>query len=535
MSVSMAQQEYGHELDNMDALRRSVRNRVGIESDVEDDELIFHMEEAAKDIKDLLASSFGPRGLNKIIISPTDDIYMTSDGKTIIEEIDVLHPVVTFLKKLAGSMDKACGDGTKTAVILAASLVQNASRLAKHGLHPAVIIKGYQLALNKAYEILEYESIDAISDEDMRSVVLNASLGKGMELQQAEMITDLVVDTLFKLRSFENDSFMDLDEYVKVIKKVGGPAMECVSGIVLDEKPAREDMPDHIKDAKVLIINYDLKFQSKIINSQHNIRIDGFENSMLLYNEQLRSLKEISKKIVDSGADLVLCEGSVDESVEGSLAKNGILLFNKLKMKDMEKISEATGANIVSIKDDITPQDLGLINEVRVEKKCNEYFLFLSVDEQPISTILIWEPFSYGLEKVEEAVNDALNNAVFLMKKPQVVHGGGGIEFVLAQMLKQYASTISGKEQLAIIEYANAIEQIPRTLARNAGLKEVDAISSMMNYYNKGIDCRIDHNCKVTKNDPPVYDSSSIKKLAVIAATEATNGVLRIDRIMMRK
>jgi chaperonin GroEL (HSP60 family) len=530
----MAQQGGMHELDSMAALRQSVRNRIGITADVEEDELLYHMEQASRDIKDLFASSFGPCGLNKIIISPTDDIYMTSDGKTIIEEIDVLHPVVTSLKELARSMDRACGDGTKTAVILAAALIENAARLADYGLHPTTIIKGYQLALNKAYEILEYESIQAVSEKDMHSVIENASLSKGVEPRQARMVTELVLRTLTNLKSRDDDR-IDLNEYVKVLKKVGGPSMECISGIVLDETPARDDMPRHFKDARVLILNYNVKFESKIINSQHNIKIDGFDNSMLLIREQARTVKSLAKKIIDSGADVVLCEGSVDESVEDSLAKQGILLFNKLKMKDLEMVSKATGASIISIKDDIVPENLGFADEVNVEKKCDEYFLFLSASEQPISTILIWEPFRYGLEKIEEAVDDALNNAAFLLKNPLVVKGGGNIEFVLAQMLRRYASTVEGKEQLAIIAYADSVEEIPRILSRNAGLNETDAMVKMLSYYNRGVDCRIDRLRKVVENNPPAYDSASIKKLSVIAATEAVNSLLRIDKILLKK
>lgn len=535
MSSLMAPEHGTHELDSMAALRQSVRNRIVITGDVEENELLYQMHQASRDIKDLFASSFGPCGMSKIIISPTDDIYLTSDGKTIIEEIDVLHPVVTSLKKLAISMDKACGDGTKTAVILASSLIGNAVRLAGQGLHPATIIKGYQLALNKAYEILEYESMQIRSEEDLNSIVENASLSKGVESRQARLITELVMRTISSLKGTADGSRIELNDYVKIIKKVGGPEIECIPGIILDETPARDGMPQHIKDARILILNYNVRFESKIIKSQRNIRIEGTDNSMLLVQEQARMLKGLASKIISSGANLVLCEGSVDESVEDSLAKHGILLFKKLKMKDLEMISKATGANIVSIKDDILHSDLGFADEVNVRKKCDEQFLFLSVSEQPISTILIWEPFGYGLEKLEEAVDDALNNAAFLMKSPFAVNGGGCIEFVLSQMLRQYAVTIEGKEQLAVIEYANALEEIPRILAQNAGMNSTDAIVQMLNYYSKGIDCRIDRAGKVVPNTPPVYDPSSMKKLSVIAATEAVNSVLRIDKILLKK
>lgn len=535
MTTSLEPMGNMHALDSMDALRQSIRNRIGIKDDVEEDELIYQMLQASRDIKDLLASSFGPCGMSKIIISPTDDVYLTSDGKTIIEHIDVLHPVVTFLKKLAVSMDRVCGDGTKTAVILAASLIENAAKLVDYGLHPTTIIKGYQLALNKVYDILNYESVRIVSDNDLHSVIENASLSKGIEPQQARIIADIVLKTLSKIKDIHDDNSIDLNEYIKVIKKVGGPSIECISGIILDETPSRDDMPDHLENASVLMVNGNVRFENKIINSQHNIKIDGFDNSMLLLQGQMRAVKVLSQKIIDSGANIVLCEGNVDEFLEDSLAKNGILLFKKLKIKDLEMVAKATGANIISIKDDIMPHDLGFADEVKVDKRNDEHFLFLSVNEQPISTILIWEPFRYGLEKLEEAVDDAINNAAFILKNPLVVKGGGDVEFVLSQMLRKYSSTAEGKEQLAVIEYANALEEIPRTLARNAGLNEVDAIAKMLNYYNKGIDCRIDLTRKVVANNPPVYDSSSIKKMAVIAATEAASNMLRIDKIVLKK
>lgn len=533
--MSSVKQESMNELESMASLRQSVRNRIGMEGELESDELLRHVKLASNDIKDLFASSFGPRGLNKIIISPTNDIYMTSDGKTIIEQIDVLHPVVSILKELARSMDKACGDGTKTAVIFAASLVDNAVKLIDYGVHPTTIIKGYQLALNKAYEILEYESIEADSEEDLHSVIENASMSKGLEYSQAKMIASVVLKTLSEIKHMDTDTHIDLNDYVKVIKKVGGPGMEWVHGVVLDERPARDDMQSHFKDAKVLLLNYNVKFESKIINSQRNLRVEGVENSLLLLHEQMRLVKLFSEKIIASKADLVLCEGDVDESIEEILAKHGILLFKKLKMKDIEKVAQATNANIISIKDEIGQDDLGFAHEVNVEKRSNEYFLSIIVQEQPISTIIIWEPFKYALEKVEEAVNDALNSAIFHQKQNQVVNGGGGIEFVVSQMLRGYASTFEGKEQLAVIEYANALEEIPRTLARNAGLNELDAMAEMLSNYSKAIDCRIDYNSKVTENYPPVYDSASIKKLCIIAATEATNNILRIDKIILKR
>lgn len=526
---------YGGELDNMATLRESVRKRVGIVGEVKEQELIDHLESVSIDIKELLCSSFGPSGLNKVIINYVGDIYLTSDGKTIIEEVDVLHPFVTSLKSIAKAMDRTTGDGTKTAMILATSMILKAVKLMREGIHPASIVKGYQMALNKAYEILEYESFPVISPEDTLSVVLNAALSKGLEYTKAKEIGDAVLEIITNLERTKIEECLDLEENVKILKKVGGPSFLKLTGVILDEKPAREDMPYHLTNAQVLVLNYETKFKSSILNAQHNIRMDTWETSHLFEEELKMHVREFANKIISTGANAVFSEGDVDPSVEEMLARKNILLFKKLKMKDLEKIARSTGSSVVSIKDEIVPHDLGMADEVRVEKKNGEYFAFVSVKNQPISTIVIWEPFIYGLEKVEEAIDDALNNAAFMLKDRMVVKGAGWIEFQIAQMLKQYASTISGKEQLAVIAYAQAIEEIPKILAENMGLNVIDTMVMMENYYNIGVDAKIDCLSKMTRNSSPVYDSAAVKKLAVISATDATISVLRIDKIIPRK
>ena len=530
---NVGQQE--NNMDDIYQLAESVRKKIGIKEDVEDEELIDHLEKAASEIKELLSTSFGPRGLNKLIVNHVDDIYLTNDGKTIIKEMDVLHPIVTSLKELAMSMDRACGDGTKTAVILASGLIINAVKLIKLGIHPTTIIKGYQLALNKAYEILEYSSKTATSYEDSYAAILSATVGKGIELDQAEKLSTIVVDVVEHLKTLSTDGYLDLNENVKIMKKVGGPEIVHLNGVILDETPARFDMPELVVEPKVLILNYDMKLKSEFVNSRHNISMDSIETAYLFEEERKRILGGFAEKIINSGANVVFCEGDVDSHVEASLVKNNILMFKKLKMKDLESISKATGAGIMSIRDDLEPYYLGRADKVEVKRKCGEDFAFISVKDQKISTILIWEPVKYGLEKVEEAADDALNTAAFILKNKMLVTGGGGIEFEVSQMLRTYASTIEGKEQLAVTEYANALEDIPRMLAKNMGMNVIDSMTKMSNFYNKGLDARIDMSRKVTENNPLVYDSATIKKLTVISATETANSVLRIDKIMLKK
>ncbi|AKB76768.1 Heat shock protein 60 family chaperone GroEL [Methanosarcina horonobensis HB-1 = JCM 15518] len=221
--------------------------------------------------------------------------------------------------------------------------------------------------------------------------------------------------------------------------------------------------------------------------------------------------------------------------IETLLRDNNILAFKKLKTKDLEKLAEATDTTLMSPKDEIHPCDLGKADSIRVEKKNGENFVFVTVKEKAIATILIWEPVKYGLDKVEEAVDDALNNAAFLLKNRGIVNGGGAIEFELAHMVRLFASTQTGKRQMAVQAYAEALEKIPTILARNMGMNSIDAMAQMRNSYAKGVEARIDLSGKVTDKGKKVYDSATVKTLAIIAGTETARNVLRIDEIVPKK
>ncbi len=516
--------------DGMAKLARTIRDKILINEPVREDGLIDQLERAATEIDELLASSLGPKGMNKMVINPVNDVFVTSDGKVILKEMDVLHPIVTTLKKLAESMDKACGDGTKTAVILASNLIKNAIELIRAGVHPTIITEGYELALQKAYEMIQY-SIRQAGEEDVRTTITCSATGKGVERKQAEEITDIVLRVIAHLSETQKGR-LDLNRNVKVIKKMGGPEIVALEGLIMDENPARTDMPKDFETPSVLIINYDLKIKSGYLNPQHNLRMDSVKTALMFEERKKEMCGELAGKIINSGANVLFCEGDIDPYIETLLRDSNILAFKKLKMKDLEKLGEATGTTLMSKTDEILPRHLGRADRIKLEKRNRENFVFINVKEKPISTILIWEPARYGLDKVEEAVDDALNNAAFLMKNREIVNGGGAIEFELAHMVRIFAATQQGKKQLAVLAYAEALEKIPETLARNAGMKTIDAMVEMRNAYARGVEARIDLSRKVTDKGPKVYDSATIKKLALISATEAARNVLRIDEII---
>jgi archaeal chaperonin len=519
--------------DEMANLARTVRDKIQINEPVKEEGLTSHLERAATEIDELLGSSFGPKGMNKMIVNPVGDIFVTSDGKVILKEMDVLHPIVTTLKKLAESMDKSCGDGTKTAVIFASNLIKNAIGLIRSGVHPTTVIEGYELALQKTYEMLQY-SIKQAGEEDIRTTVMCSAMGKGVEKYQAEIITDIVMKIVRHLKDKEG-SRIDLNKNVKVIKKAGEPEITYLEGLIFDENPAREDMPKSFENPAVLIINYDLKVKSGYLNPQHNVKMNSV-NTALLFEERKKEIcKGIALKIIQSGVNVLFCEGDIDPYIETLLRDNNILAFKKLKLKDLEKLAEATGTTLMAQQDEIFPHDLGKADNIKVEKRNGKNFVYVTVKEKAIVTILIWEPIKYGLDKVEEAIDDALNNAAFLLKNKEIVNGGGAIEFELAYMIRLFATTQTGKKQLAVQAYAEALEKIPIILAHNIGMNPIDALALMKNAYARGIEARIDLSRKVTDKGPKVYDSAAVKKLAIITGTETARNVLRINEIIPKK
>ncbi|MBZ3936393.1 TCP-1/cpn60 chaperonin family protein [Methanimicrococcus blatticola] len=519
-----------------DELVRQIRERVAVDGPVEDDQLLFHIETMVTDIREMLASSFGPCGMNKLVYGPAGDVYMTSDGKTIIKEIDVLHPVAVSLKRLGQSMDKSCGDGTKTALLLACSLLKNALPLLRKNVHPAVIARGYEMAMGKAYEMMEYVAEDA-DDAMMLSAVKSAAFGKGILEDQADRLAEAMLQTVRELDRQTGGSFLDLEKNVKVLKKVGSPDVLSFSGVILDETPARDDMPKHLQNPAILLLRNDIKPESGYVNPQHFVRIDKPETAFEFKDARKAAAYVYAEKIIESGANLIFCEGEVDFHIEEALARKKILVYKRLKMKDMEYVSAATGADFMKIHDSVEDMNrsLGYADEIKVIKKRYETFAYLKVDYQPVTTVLIHEPMKYGLGKIEEAADDALNNAALLIKNPYVVTGAGGTEYFLSRSLRIYANTLTGKEQLAVNAFADAVESLAKTLASNIGMDVTDAMIDLSAQQEDGIDARLDVCRHVVGNSPAVYDCATVKKYALVAATETAMNILRVDEILLKR
>ena len=521
---------------NEDEFVRKIRERVAVEEPVKDDQLLFHIETMMSDIREMLSSSFGPCGMNKLILNHVGDVYMTSDGKTILKEIDILHPAAVHLKRLGQSMDKSCGDGTKLAVMLACSLILNALPLLRKNVHPTIIVRGYEAAMEKAYEMMEYVAEPA-DEEMMLAAVKSAAFGKGIAEEQAVQLAKTVIQTVRKMENQSSSAFLDLEKNVKVLKKSGSPDVLSFQGIILDEAAAREDMPRSVDAPKILILRNDVKVESGYLNPQHFVRMDDPNMVFQMKNARKAAAIEYAKKLTDCGATVIFCEGEMDSNIEEELARRKILAFNRLKLDDLEYISRATGAEFKKIQDDVSEMAFGLgtADSIRIEKKRYETFTYIQVSNQPVMTLFIREPMKYGLGKIEEAANDALNTAALLIKNPFVLTGAGGTEYFLARMLRMYANSFEGKEQLAISAFADSFEDAVKSLAKNIGMDITDAVIELSAQQSEGIDARLDISRCVVGNNPVVYDCATVKKYALVAATETVTGILRVDEILLKK
>ncbi|WNY26339.1 60 kDa chaperonin [Methanolapillus ohkumae] len=516
-----------------DELIRTLRER-SVTEPVDDVSLMFHIETLVSDILKMVASSYGPLGMNKMIVNPVGDVYLTSDGKTILKEIDLLHPVAVSLKRLGQSMDKSCGDGTKYALILACGLLLNAVSLLRKKVHPMTIIDGYELAMGKAYEMLEFVCEEA-DNEMIFSAVYAAAFSKGIEGEQATALAKAMIQTVIEIdRYADESSFLDLEENVKILKKRGSPDVLTFQGVILDEIPAREDMPKQILSPRILLLRNDLKVKSGYLNPEHFIRIDNPTTAFDFKCAKNDVAENFALKVLKSGANLVFCEGEVDAVIEEAFAKNKILLFKRLKEADLDYIARATGAQYSVILEDLTPDLLGFADEITIQKTRYETFAYLAVSG-PITSVLIHEPVKYGLGKIEEAADDALNTAALLLKNPSVVTGGGGTEYFLARSLRIFANTLDGKAQLAVLEFAKAVEAVPKFLAQNIGMDSIDALIQLSAMQEEGIDARIDVSGKVMANDPQVFDCATVKKYGLVAAFECVANILRVDEILLKK
>jgi archaeal chaperonin len=492
---------------------------------------------AGKLIAETVRTTLGPKGMDKMLVDGMNDVVITNDGVTILEEMKIEHPAAKMIVEVAKTQEEEIGDGTTTVVVLVGELLKNAEKLLDNNIHPTVISKGYRLAAEKSQEILNDIAKDVkLEDEKiLRNIAETAMTGKGAEASK-EKLSELCVKAIKYV--IEENLESDLDN-IKLEKKVGGGVQdsELIMGILLDKEKVHPGMPKKIENANVALINLPLEIKNTEIEAK--IQITDPSQLQAFIDQEEKMLRDMVRRIVESGAQAVFCQKGIDDLAQHFLAKAGIYAVRRVKQSDLEKLQRATGAKIINNLKELRQEDLGRAGLIQEEKVGNEYMTYVTKCENPKAvTLLIRGGTDHVIDEIERAVKDSLGDISAALKDGKVVAGAGSPEIEISKRLKEFANSLSGREQLAALAFAESMEIIPKTLAENAGLDPIDMLTELKarhdnNEVTAGIDVFVG---KITDSwEQGVIEPLKVKTQAIKSASEVTELILRIDDIIASK
>jgi thermosome len=493
---------------------------------------------AAIIVSEVVKSTLGPRGMDKMLVDSLGDVTVTNDGATVLDEVDVQNPAAKMIVEVAKTQDDEVGDGTTTAVVLAGELLKRAQDLLDDNVHPTTIVAGYKKAADRAVEIID-SLADPVKLDDkvaLKKVAMTAMHSKGLGGAR-EHFADIAIEAVQQVMEKRGDEmYADIDN-IQLVKKEGKSMMdtELVKGIIVDKEVVHPGMPKQVKNAKIALLDAALEIEKTEISAE--IRINDPTQMKAFLDEETQMMKEMVEKIKASGANVVLCQKGIDDTTQHYLAKEGMLAVRRIKKSDVEKLARATGGRIVTNLDDLKAADLGKAGLVEERKIGDDKMVFIEDCKDPRSvSVLIRAGLERLVDEAERALKDALSVVIDVVHKPKVVTGAGAIEAELAKGLKEYAIKVGGREQLAIESFAETLEMIPKILADNAGLDPIDIIVSLRSAHEKksgamnGVDV-FDGKVKDMKKQG-VIEPVRVKEQAIKSAAEAASMILRIDDVI---
>ena len=492
---------------------------------------------AAKLVAELVKTSLGPRGLDKMLVDSLGDVTITNDGATILKEIDAQHPAAKMMVEISKTIDTEVGDGTTSSVVFAGALLEKAEKLLEKNVHSTVIVDGYQTAAGKALELLDHISRSVVSDDrDSLLKIATTSMQSKLVSEDSGFLSELIVDAILKIaQKSKNNYSVDLDN-LKVEKKSGGSIEDTslIKGVVLDKEVVHSGMPTKIQKARIALVNCPLEVEKTEMSSE--IRINDPSQMQMFLEEENRMLKTMVDKLHHVNANVLICQKGIDDIAQHYLAKKGILSVRRVKESDMSKLSKATGGRITANLDDISEKDLGTANLVQQKKVESDKWVFIEGCRNPHSvTILIRGGSQRVVDEVDRSLHDALMVVKDVVENPSIVAGGGSPEAYLSGQLKELADTFDGREQLAIRQYAEALESIPLTIAENAGMDPIDTIIALRAKQSGGkksigINAREGKIGNMYALD--IVEPRVVKEQIIKSATETACMVLRIDDVI---
>ncbi|MGA8842618.1 MAG: thermosome subunit beta [Nitrososphaeraceae archaeon] len=492
---------------------------------------------AAKLISDVVKTSLGPRGMDKMLVDSLGDVTITNDGATILKEIDVQHPAAKMMVEISKATDNEVGDGTTSVVVLAGSLIEKAEELIAKDVHPTIIVDGYRKSATKAIEILNHiaQKVDP-KDKSQLIKVAQTSMQTKLVSRESHELAETVVTASLQVSEEAGSGYkVDIDD-VKVEKKAGGSIRDTklIKGIVLDKEVVHGGMPKRIENAKIALVNSALEIEKTEFDAK--INISSPDQMKMFLEEENKMLKSMVDKIISAGANVVICQKGIDDIAQHYLAKSNILAVRRVKESDMSKLARATEGRITSNLDDLTSKDLGAADLVEERKVETDKWVFVEGCKHPKSvTILIRGGSQRVVDEAERSIHDALMVTKDVLEKPAIVAGGGSAESYTAGKLREWSNSLSGREQLAAEKFADSLESITLVLAENAGMDPIDTLTDLRSKQIRaskwsGIDARSAKITDMMKLD--IVEPLSVKEQVIKSATEVASMILRIDDVI---
>jgi archaeal chaperonin len=493
---------------------------------------------AAKLVAESVRTTLGPKGMDKMLVDSLGEIIVTNDGATILKEMSIDHPSARMIVEIAKTQEEEVGDGTTTAVILAGELLKRAEELLDNNIHPTIIAKGYRLAADKSLEILDKLAVkfDKNDRKMLTKIIETAITGKGPE-DKKDHLAELIVDAVYKVAHESNGKFIVEKDDIKIEKKVGGSTetSELINGIVIDKEKVHAGMIEIVKNAKIALLDIPIEIKGPETEAKISITEPGMIQSFLDMEENM--LRKKVDKIVATGANVIFCQKGIDDLAQHFLSKKGIYATRRVKKSDLARLSKATGAKIISDLNEFSKDDLGSAGVVEQVRVGEEFMTYVRECKNPKSlTILIRGATSHVIDEVARAIDDALGDVVSTLKNEYIVAGAGSIEIEVAKELKKYATTLSGREQLAVSAFADTLEIIPRTLAENAGLDPINVLTELKAAHDKNqkwAGINVFTGKIIDAWEAGIIEPLKIKTQAISSASEVAVMILRIDDVIL--
>jgi thermosome len=492
---------------------------------------------AAKVVAEAVKTSLGPRGMDKMLVASFGDVTITNDGATILKEMDIQHPAAKMMAEVAKTQDDEVGDGTTSAVVLAGELVSKAEELINKDVHPTVIVDGYRRAQEKALQILSDIAVKVTpTDKEVLRKIATIAMATKLISESRGMMSEIAVDAMLQVTEKTPEGYKADVEDIKVEKKPGESMSETrlIQGVVLDKEVVHSGMPKRVEDAKIALVNSALEVEKTEFDAKINIQ--NPEEMKAFLDEEEKILRDMAEKVAKSGANVLISQKGIDDVAQHFLAKKNIIAVRRASEKDMEKLARASGAKIVTNLDDLKPEELGYAKLVEERKIADDKMTFIEGCKNARAVaVLIRGGTQRFVDEAERSLHDALCVVRDVIRDPRIVAGGGSTEIELASQLKRWAEKLSGREQLAVLAFAEALEGIPLTLAETAGLDPLDIIVELRASHEKGqkwigVDAYEGKCMDMMKAD--VVEPAAVKEQILKSASEAASMLLKIDDIV---